>query len=279
MSATATTQTKTAPGVFVPGLPHLMSSASNPGYAELSGALTKVGDRLKADKVERLLYFSTQWISVLGHSFQAKTELSGTHVDENWYDLDGAKTLPFSFKVDQAAAKNMAKAVEANGYQARLIDYDGFPVDTGTIVADRFLNRGRFSTSMLSCCVYSDYADTVKLAGILRAALDQDGKKTAFVAVSMLSGRFFTTEIDPREDHVSSPNDDQWNKRIIAGLEKGRVAEVEAMIPEYASACKVDMGLKALAFLKGVGAAVEGRAATCHAYGGLYGTGAAVIEW
>ena len=267
------------PGLFVPGLPHLFSPSLNAGYANLGDALTKAGDRLQAAGVERLLYFSTQWISVLGHSFQAKAALAGTHVDENWYDLEGARTLPFSFKVDQGAASAMAKALEGAGYQARLIDYEGFPVDTGTIVADRFLNRGRFTTAMISCCVYSDYADTVKLSGLLRAALDLDGKKTAFIAVSMLSGRFFTTEIDPREDHVSSPADDQWNRRIIAALEQGQVGAVEGMIPDYAPQCKVDMGLKALAFLNGVGAATEGRGANCRAYGALYGTGAAVLEW
>ncbi len=263
-------------GAIVPGLPQVLAPSLSAGYAELAKATAAVGDRLHAEGVRRIVYFSTQWISVLGHSFQAKKKLEGLHVDENWYELGD---LPFSFDVDVDCAKAMAAAAVQAGYQARLIDYDDFPVDTGTIVADRLLNRGRFTTSMVSCCVYSDYEDTAKLAGLLAAALAKDGVKTAYVAVTGLSGRYFTTEIDPREDHLSSPEDDKWNKRMLELLEKGRLAEAEKLIPEYAGACKVDMGLKALSFLKGAGVAAQGRTGTLHAYGALYGTGAAVLSF
>jgi 2-aminophenol/2-amino-5-chlorophenol 1,6-dioxygenase alpha subunit len=266
----------TIAAALVPGLPHILKPDMNAGYRALAGAVADFGDRLAERGVKRVVYYSTQWISVLGHSFQARQKLEGLHVDENWYDL---MDLPFDFRVDLGAAKAMADAAGKAGYQARLIDYDGFPVDTGTIVADKLLNKGRFSTGMVSCCVYSDYADTTKLASTLTTALAKDGVPTAVVCVSSLSGRWFTTEVDLREDHVSSPEDDKWNKRIIGLLEKGELSQAEALLPEYAGACKVDMGLKALAFLKGAGAAIPGKGAVCHAYGGIYGTGAAVLEF
>ncbi len=275
-SKTATDTEIATSAALVPGLPHILKPELNPAYGEIAGAIASLGDRFYERGVRRILYYSTQWISVLGHSFQARQNLEGLHVDENWYEL---ADLPFRFNVDVAAAKSMAAAAAKAGYQARLIDYDGFPVDTGTIVADRLLNKGRFSTGMVSCCVYSDYADTVKFARTLVNALAADGVPTAVITVSSLSGRWFNTEVDLREDHVSSPGDDQWNKRMINLLEKGQLSEAEALIPEYAGACKVDMGLKALAFLKGAGAAIPGKGAVCHAYGGIYGTGAAVLEF
>src|SRR5262249_17430897 len=150
--------------------------------------------------------------------------------------------------------------------------------DTGTIVADRLLNRGRFSTAMLSCCVYSDYADTLKLSQIVGDVIAKDGKPTAVVAVSGLSGQWFTTEIDPREDHVT-PVMAEWDKLILSLWEKGHMLASEERRDEYARACKVDMGLKALAFLRGAGGAVEGKGARVGAYGGIYGTGAAVVRF
>jgi len=260
--------------LIVPGLPHLLKPELNPGYKKLTDALAAAGDHFAADGVKRVIYYSTQWISVLGHSFQARAELKGHHVDENWYELPD---LPFQFKVDTALAARCANAIEAKGWQAKLIDYDNFPVDTGTIVADSLLNKGRFTTGMVSCCVYSDFADTTKLAATLKDAIEQDGVPTAVVCVSMLSGRFFTRDIDLREDHVSDPEDDKWNKRILALMEKGEFAEVEALLGDYAKSCKVDMGFKVLSFLKGIGALAQGRKAAVKAYGALYGTGAAVV--
>lgn len=263
-------------GAILPGLPHILKPELNQAYKELAGAVQAYGDKLYERGVRRVIYYSTQWISVLGHSFQARPRLEGLHVDENWYDLPD---LPFRFDVDLGAAQAMAGAATKAGYQTRLIDYEGFPVDTGTIVADSLLNKGRFKTGMVSCCVYSDYSDTTKLAQTLTSALAANGVPTAMIAVSSLSGRYFTTEVDPREDHVSAKGDDEWNRKIIGLLESGRLSEAEAALPAYTAACKVDMGLKALAFLKGAGAAIPGKGAVCHAYGGIYGTGAAVLEF
>jgi 2-aminophenol/2-amino-5-chlorophenol 1,6-dioxygenase alpha subunit len=259
---------------LVPGLPHLLKPSLSPSYRALATAAEALGDQLERQGVERVIYYSTQWISVLGHLYQAKADLKGLHVDENWYEL---LDLPFAFQVDQPFAQRLAAAGTAAGYQTKLVDYEGFPVDTGTIVADRLLNKGRFRTNMVSCCVYSDYADTVKLASTVRETLAGDATPTALVTVSMLSGRFFTTDIDHREDHVSDAADDQWNQRVLDRLKAGKWDEVEKLLPEYARACKVDMGLKALAFLKGMGALRAG--AKVHAYGGVHGTGAAVIEF
>ncbi len=271
------TLTKNLAGAaLVPGLPHLLKPELNPHYASLAKALGAVGDRFKAEGVERVIYYSTQWISVLGHLYQAKAALKGLHVDDNWYALTD---LPFDFKIDVPFAKRIAENATGAGYQTKLVDYEGFPVDTGTIVADRLLNKGRFRTGMVSCCVYSDFADTVKVAGTIAKAIAEDNVKTAVVCVSMLSGRFFTTDIDYREDHVSDAKDDEWNKRMLELLERGHFEQAVALAPEYAGAARVDMGFKALAFLKGAGALQQGKAARLGAYGPLYGTGAAVVEF
>lgn len=261
--------------LWVPGLPHLLKPELNKSYGEISRAMTQVGQDLKDAGVERILYYSTQWISVLGHLYQAKKNLQGYHVDENWYDL---VDLPFDFQVDAEFAGKLAAAATKDGYQTKLVDYEGFPVDSGTIVADTLLNPGKLATNMISCCVYSDYADTVKLAGGVRAVIDAGSKATAVVIVSGLSGRWFTREIDYSEDGVSDPADDRWNQRMIGLFEQGAYAEAEKLIPDYAGACKVDMGLKGLAFLRGIGA-LDGRKATTKAYGGVYGTGAAVLRF
>jgi 2-aminophenol/2-amino-5-chlorophenol 1,6-dioxygenase subunit alpha len=261
---------------LVPGLPHILKPDLSPHYRSLADGISSLGDQLFERGVKRVLYYSTQWISVLGHLFQAREDCRGLHVDENWYDIID---LPFAMKIDRPFAQAMAKAMGAADYQTKLVDYEGFPVDTGTIVCDTLLNKGRFKTNMLSCNVYSDGKDTEKLAGIIRAQIDGSQEKTAAIAISGLSQRFFTTEIDFREDHVRSKEDDEWNQRILKLWKQGQYAEAAKLYPEYCKEAKVDMGMKAMNFLTGMAGAKGLHAATTVAYGAIYGTGAAVLEF
>lgn len=160
-----------------------------------------------------------------------------------------------------------------------MVDYEGFPVDTGTITANRLLNQNNAAANMVSCCVYSDYADTIKLASTIRSVIDSDNIPTAVVIVSGLSGRWYTREIDYADDRISDSSDDKWNQRIIGLFEKGGYTEAEGLLGDYGSACKTDMGLKGLAVLRGIGALDSGRKAKTLAYGGIYGTGAAVMSF
>jgi len=130
---------------------------------------------------------------------------------------------------------------------------------------------------MYSCCVYSNYQETVTLGSIARKAAEKLDGKTAIVAVSGLSSRFFTTDIDYREDHVRNPIDDQWNKKMLALMAAGDWLAVSELRDQYAAEAKVDMGFKALAFLQGAGALESGKRLNTLAYGAIYGTGAGVM--
>lgn len=262
--------------VWVPGLPHVLKPDLNPSYKTLNHAMIDVGQELKRRDVKRILYYSTQWISVLGQSVQARAKSKGFHVDENWYQE--IPKLNFEFNVDTSLAAKMVGDLSTAGFQTRSVDYDGFPIDTGTIVADTLLNPGKIPTGMFSCCVYSDYTETIKLGQVLRKTLASMDGNSAVVVVSGLSSRYFTTEIDPREDHIRTPEDDHANKKLLDHMSSGAWSDVAAMRGTYCQATKADMGLKALAFLEGMGmAGVPGSKLTTKAYGPIYGTGAAVL--
>lgn len=260
---------------WVPGLPHILSPERNKSYSALHGAMAELGHEFKKHDVRRILYYSTQWISVLGQSVQAKPRLQGIHVDENWYDL---ANLPFDFTIDTKLAADMRSDLTQSGYQARAVDYEGFPVDTGTIVADTLMNPNKIPTSMLACCVYSDYNETKSLGSILRQTLLRQEGPSAVVVVSGLSSRYFTTEMDLREDHVRSEADDTANRKLLAAMNQGDWRAVNAMRDDYCKSVKADMGLKALGFLEGMGVAVPGQSLYTKAYGAVYGTGAAVMK-
>jgi 2-aminophenol/2-amino-5-chlorophenol 1,6-dioxygenase subunit alpha len=261
---------------LVPGLPHLLNPVPESGHEALARAMAQIGDTLESNGVKRILYYSTQWLSVLGTLVQAQPSISGVHVDASWHQLG---EIPFSFKVDSAFAEQMSAAATAAGFRTQAINYEGFPIDTGTIVANSLINRHGMTTGMVSSWLYAGYEDTVKFGQSLADALAADTTPTAVIAVSSLSGNYFPIDIDPREDHISSPEDDEWNQRIIALLSSGSFGAADLLVPTYAKTCRAEVGFKALAFLRGIGAAREQQCATCLQYGAIHGTGAAVIEF
>ena len=259
---------------WVPGLPHILRPDLNSGYAKLANACEDLGAEFKKHEVKRILYYSTQWLSVLGQSVQTRDKVKGLHVDENWYEI---AALPFDFEIDQNLARNLITESVKDGFQVRGVDYEGFPVDSGTIVANRLINKTNIKVGMYSCCVYSDYSETVKIGSLAKRAAESLDGTTAIVVVSGLSGRFFTTDIDYHEDHIRDSKDDQWNKKILAAMNDGHWDALKKMRDDYCRDAKVDMGLKALAFLEGAGACAKGSSLKTKAYEAIYGTGAAVM--
>jgi len=259
---------------WVPGLPHLLRPDLNPSYAELASACKNIGMQFEKIGVKRILYYSTQWLSVLGQSVQARAHVSGVHVDENWYDI---ASLEFDFKLDPSLAENLISLSREDGFQVRPVDYEGFPVDTGTIVANQLLNNAGVGTGMYSCCVYSDYEETIRIGRLMASAASRLDGLTAIVAVSGLSGRYFTDKMDYSSDAIRDESDHRWNEKFLSAMNDGRWSDIERLRADYCREAKVDMGLKALAILKGAGACEPGRKLVTKAYGPIYGSGAAVL--
>jgi len=261
---------------LVPGMPHLKTNFAP--YKELQQAMSRVQEDIARTGAQRILYYSTQWLSVLGVSFQARAELSGRHVDENWHELCDA--LPFAMKVDCARAEKMALVANEQGFSTALIDFEGFPVDTGTIVADDVLNPDKLPVNMVSSHVYADHQATGKLAQTLAQVLSAaDELPTAVVGVSMLSGNYFTEEIDLREDHIRNDESIEWDRKMMNAWQGAEYDQADALLADYAGATKADMGLKAYSFLRGFMQVRGEQPAEVLAYGAINGGGAAVVKF
>ena len=261
---------------LAPGLPHLVSNKTVESWEALRRALRQVGERVKALRPDVLVIYSTQWISVLGHSFQTNPNLKGLHVDENWYEMGD---FPFDLRVDAALGTRAAEIAASLGLATKTVNYKGFPLDTGTLVALRFLDPdSTIPVAVVSCNIYAGQEDSLKLGRAMRQAIEESGKRAVAVACTALSARFFTEEIDPRTDRISRTEDDVWNRRILDVIAQGKNAEALTLSAEYARAAVADMGFKAFAWLMGVlnTPAIPGNVL---AYGPIWGTGAAVVEY
>ena len=261
--------------LLVPGSPLPYVARDNPPWGALATAMESAGQLLAAARPDTLIVYSTQWLAVLDQLWLTRPRMQGAHVDDNWHEY-GA--LPYDITIDTTLTAAMVEATPAIGIRSKGVDYDGFPLDTGTIVATHFLNRdARAALCVASNNLYHDWRATEALGRVAAIEAERLNRRVAIVGVGGLSGSFFRDTIDPAKDHIASATDDEWNQRMLALLAAGEVEEFRAACPDYAKAAKVDMGFKHCAFVMG---ALDWRftAATVHGYGPLYGAGGAVVQ-
>src|ERR1700676_40966 len=254
---------------LMPGSPLPYQRPHNPPWRGLAQAFKKAAESLAAARPDVILVYSTQWFVVLDELWQSRERVHGTHVDHNWYEYGD---LPYDFRVDTELALACVAACDDRGLKSKPCDYDGFPIDTGTIVAVQALNSACDIPIVIAASnIYHDWDTTVMLGEIAVQKAAEQGKRAAVVGGGGVSGTIFREEIDIARDRIASPDDDEWNRRILDTLQRGDVDAFLAQRKEYASRARVDMGFKAMAWLLGAMGRRLPRA-TVHGYGPTYGS-------
>jgi len=263
-------------GFLVPGAPLLYLARHNPPWASLLNGFEAARKALDEAAPDAIVVYSTQWVAVLDELWQSRPRLSGIHVDENWYEYGD---LPYDIAIDVALTEAAVKACATVPVSAKAIDYDQFPIDSGTIVANGLLNpAGRYPLVIAANNLYHDFDTTRKLGAVVADQARRQGKRIAVVGVGGLSGSIFRSEIDLRQDRIADPADDAWNRRMLELLAAGDVKSVLEACPAYAREAKVDMGFKHFSFVLGA-LGGDWQQAIVHGHGAVYGSGAAVVEF
>lgn len=261
---------------MIPGSPLPYVQANNPPWGKLADAMKVAGESLVASKPDAIVVYSTSWYAVLDQLWQTRAHLQGVHVDENWHEYG---ELPYDIHIDTVLAEAAIKRANHAGVKSKGVNYDQFPIDTGTIVASNFLNPGNKLPLMIaSNNLYHDWAGTEKLGHIAASSAEQLSKKVAVVVIGRLSGAFYRHTINISDDKIASKQDDQWNQKMLDLISQRRMTDFFDLCPQYAQQAKVEMGFKHMAFLKGaLGEQLSG--GKVLAYEPIYGSGAAVIEF
>ncbi len=262
---------------IVPGLPHiLLAHEKSPAWQSLYDSYSKLRQEIENNhEADLILYFSTQWLSVIGYMFQADPNPEWLHVDQNWYDFG---SIPYNFKVDTSFSEAYSQEVSKLGHNVKLINYRGFPIDTGTIVAQKLLNpNNKFPASMVSCNMYSEKDESIEIGQAAAEALKKQGKKAIIVLVSSLSNRYHIKDIDPKEDEISSAKDNEWNLKILELLSEGRLEDVSQCTREFSRQANADMNGKGLWWLSGLCGQTNNFNGKVYDYKPVWGTGAALV--
>jgi reactive intermediate/imine deaminase len=265
-------------GVLVPGLPQpLLVPEQNAGWQKIRDSFEEVRDRIAALEPDLLLIYSVMWPSVIGHQIQAHPAPKWVHVDELFHDLG---SMPYQFKIDSEFAHAFRDAAEARGLEARCVAYDGFPIDTGSVVALKLLNPDNaIPACIVSSNVYADRAETVVLGKAAADAVAAQGKRAVAVVVSTLSNRLFTEFIDPADDAIHSAKDDEWNRKMLEFLGAGRLEDMAQLSRQVHDQIRVKkvVSFKPMWWLSAAMGAHNHYDGDVLCYEPIYGTGGAVV--
>jgi len=261
---------------LVPGSPLPLLRGDVPPYRPLREALDALAGRLADSRPDVLLVYSSRWIAVLDALWQTRPRLQGVHVDEIWHDLGD---LPHDLRVDTDLAHACVAATNEMGLRAKGVDFDAFPVDTGTVVANALLNGDERPVPQVITAnnIYHDGPTTERLGALALSLAEQQGKRAAVLAIGGLSSQFHRSEIDLSDDRIAEPAHDELNRRLLDVLADGDADAIRAFLPEFSERARGDHHMKHVWWLLGAAGGIQG--ATLHAYGPDYGAGMAVMEF
>lgn len=264
-------------GFIVPGLPQpLLAPEQSLASKRVAAAFAQLKERLDEIQPDVLVIYSTQWPSVLGHQVQADPKPQGVHVDHEFHELG---TMEYSFPVHVPYADALIDAGKKRGLHMRRVCFKGFPIDTGSLVALGLLNSdNQIPCALLSCNMYADRAETIVLGKAARDAVHNKKLKAVAIASTALSNRLWTIPVEPQDDGISSQKDDEWNRKLLEILAEGRLEDVAQLARQFAKEAHADSKLKAIWWLSAAMGSSNDFRGEVHAYEGLYGTGAAVVE-
>ncbi len=266
-------------GLYVPPHPHpLLAPDANPGYKRLREAYDQCKDRIEKSDADIIIVYSTTWPSIIGHQFQANPNSEWVHVDDDFHYMG---SMPYSFTMDSEFAARCVEKAESRGLQARTVNYDAFPIDTGSITALSLLNPdNRIPSTIVSSNMYANRSETIVLGKSIRDALIETGKKAVVVVVSSLSNRMFTEPIDPIDDRIHSQKDDDWNRKILEFFEGGRLEDLSQLSREIHGQIRVQkvVAYKPAWWMASTMGQHNNYTGEVLAYEALHGSGGAVIQ-
>jgi len=262
---------------IVPGKPQiLLAHQENKGWESLHKKYDLIRQDIENSDADFIMIYSTQWLSVIGHLVQADPEPEWVHVDHDWYDYG---EIPYKFRVDSEFAELLRDSNRELGLHSSTVNYHGFPMDTGTIVALKHINpENKLPVGIVSCNMYAEKAETMKLGVATKNALLRSGKKAAIVVVSELSNRLHTEFIDPKEDKISSLKDHEWNEKVLELFGQGRFEDVVECARNFAKEANADMKFKSMYWLSGVIGKSNLFRGEVYDYQPVWGSGAALVK-
>ncbi len=263
----------------VPVHPHtVLAPDMNPGWRALRNAFDEAAQTINDLEADLLIVYSTTWPSIIGHQIQADPNPEWVMVDHDFHDLG---SIPYSFNIDAEFAHAWDDANRNRGLQSRCVNYKGFPIDVGSVVALTLLNPDNSIPAVIvSSNMYANRSETTVLAKSCLDVIKSQGRRAVAITAMSLSNRMFTDFIEPEEDKIHSLKDDEWNRKILEFLEQGRLEDVGQLSRTIHQQIRVQkvVAFKPMWWLSAMNGNRNDLTGKVLAYEAIHGAGGAVVH-
>lgn len=263
----------------VPVHPHtVLAPEQNDGWNRLRQAYDEAAKIITDSGADLLIIYSTTWPSIIGHQLISDPNPEWVMVDHDFHELG---SINYSFKIDAEFAELWNAENKARGLQSRCVNYQGFPIDVGSVVALTLLNPdNRIPAVIISSNVYADRSETTVLAKACRDIVKKTGRKAVAITAMSLSNRMFTEHIDPKDDKIHSLKDDEWNRKILEFLGEGRLEDVGQLSRTIQQQIRVQkvVNFKPMWWLSAMNENRNNLTGNVLAYEAVHGAGCAVVN-
>lgn len=263
----------------VPVHPHtVLAPDMNPGWRALRNAYDEAAQTIRDLEADLLIIYSTTWPSIIGHQIQADPNPEWVMVDHDFHDLG---SIPYSFNIDAEFAHAWDDANRNRGLQSRCVNYKGFPIDVGSVVALTLLNPDNSIPAVIvSSNMYANRSETTVLAKSCLDVIKSQGRRAVAITAMSLSNRMFTDFIEPADDKIHSLKDDEWNRKILEFLEEGRLEDVGQLSRTIHQQIRVQkvVAFKPMWWLSAMNGNRNDLTGKILAYEAIHGAGGAVVH-
>ena len=263
----------------VPVHPHtVLAPDQNEGWGKLRQAYDDAAQIIKDSEADLLIIYSTTWPSIIGHQLISDPNPEWVMVDHDFHELG---SIHYSFNIDAEFAALWDAENKARGLQSRCVNYRGFPIDVGSVVALTLLNPdNKIPAVIVSSNVYADRSETTVLAKACKELVRKTGRKAVAITAMSLSNRMFTEHIEPENDRIHSLKDDEWNQKILEFLSAGRLEDVGQLSRTIQQQIRVQkvVNFKPMWWLSAMNDNRNNLTGKVLAYEAIHGAGCAVVN-
>ena len=263
----------------VPVHPHtVLAPDQNEGWGKLRQAYDDAAQIIKDSEADLLIIYSTTWPSIIGHQLISDPNPEWVMVDHDFHELG---SIHYSFNIEAEFAALWDAESKARGLQSRCVNYRGFPIDVGSVVALTLLNPdNKIPAVIVSSNVYADRSETTVLAKACKEVVRKTGRKAVAITAMSLSNRMFTEHIEPENDRIHSLKDDEWNQKILEFLSAGRLEDVGQLSRTIQQQIRVQkvVNFKPMWWLSAMNDNRNDLTGKVLAYEAIHGAGCAVVN-
>jgi len=263
----------------VPVHPHTaLAPDANEGWSRLRQAYDEAAQIISESNADLLIIYSTTWPSIIGHQLISDPNPEWVMVDHDFHDLG---SIHYSFNIDAEFAELWNQENKSRGLQSRCVNYHGFPIDVGSVVALTLLNPdNKIPSVIVSSNVYADRSETTVLAKACRDLVNKTGRKAVAITAMSLSNRMFTEHIEAKDDRIHSLKDDEWNQKILEFLSEGRLEDVGQLSRTIQQQIRVQkvVNFKPMWWLSAINGNRNDLTGKILAYEAIHGAGCAVVN-